>query len=149
MMIGAMVFLGCPLRMLLRLAGGDMNALVGLAGLIFGVLIGIFFLKKGFNLGRAVKMPAIGGYILPVVMLALLIFAFVKPGFINASASGHAKCRHIERAQISSQRGQQHDRHLHPEQPCPAWSHFASCGVHSARPALNALLRCTRGRRGR
>ncbi|MFC1906170.1 YedE family putative selenium transporter, partial [Chloroflexota bacterium] len=88
MMIGALVFLGCPIRMLLRLAGGDMNALVGLAGLIFGVLIGIFFLKKGFNLGRSVKMPAIGGYILPAVMIGLLIFAFVKPGFINASTSG-------------------------------------------------------------
>lgn len=88
MMIGALVFLGCPLRMLLRLAGGDMNALVGFAGLVFGVVIGILFLKKGFNLGRAVKMPAVGGYIMPVVMLALLIFAFIKPGFINASATG-------------------------------------------------------------
>lgn len=88
MMIGALVFLGCPIRMLLRLAGGDMNALVGFAGLIFGILIGIFFLKKGFNLGRAVKMPAVGGYIMPVVMLALLIFAFINTSFINSSDSG-------------------------------------------------------------
>ncbi len=27
MMVGALMFLGCPLRMVLRLAGGDMNAL--------------------------------------------------------------------------------------------------------------------------
>jgi hypothetical protein len=32
-MIGALVFLGCPLRMVLRLAGGDLNALIGIAGL--------------------------------------------------------------------------------------------------------------------
>ena len=31
-MIGALAFLGCPLRMVLRLAGGDLNAVVGLAG---------------------------------------------------------------------------------------------------------------------
>ena len=31
-MIGALAFLGCPLRMVLRLAGGDANALVGLVG---------------------------------------------------------------------------------------------------------------------
>ena len=29
-MIGALVFLGCPLRMVLRLGGGDLNALVAL-----------------------------------------------------------------------------------------------------------------------
>ncbi|MEA2038782.1 MAG: YedE family putative selenium transporter, partial [Thermodesulfobacteriota bacterium] len=33
-MIGALVFLGCPWRALLRLAGGDGNAILGLAGLI-------------------------------------------------------------------------------------------------------------------
>ena len=32
-MIGALVFLGCPWRTLLRLAGGDGNAIFGLAGL--------------------------------------------------------------------------------------------------------------------
>ena len=31
-MIGALVFLGCPWRALLRLAGGDLNAIVGLVG---------------------------------------------------------------------------------------------------------------------
>ncbi len=32
MMIGALVFLGCPLRDVLRMAGGDYNAVVGFAG---------------------------------------------------------------------------------------------------------------------
>ena len=56
LVIGALVFLGCSTRMVLRLAGGDLNALVGLGGLVAGVLVGIVFLKRGFNLGRAVKM---------------------------------------------------------------------------------------------
>ena len=36
-MIGALVFLGCPWRALLRLAGGDWNAIVGIIGLIIGI----------------------------------------------------------------------------------------------------------------
>ena len=38
-MIGALVFLGCPLRMVLRMGGGDLNALVGLAGFVIGIVI--------------------------------------------------------------------------------------------------------------
>ena len=48
--IGALAFLGCPLRMVLRLGGGDLNALVGLVGFIIGILIGFACLKKGFSL---------------------------------------------------------------------------------------------------
>ena len=43
MMLGALVFLGCPLRSLLRLAGGDLNGLTGLAGFMTGIGTGIFF----------------------------------------------------------------------------------------------------------
>src|SRR5690554_5500785 len=37
MMIGALVFLGCPLRDVLRMAGGDYNAVVAFLGFIAGV----------------------------------------------------------------------------------------------------------------
>ena len=53
MMIGALVFLGCPLRDILRIGGGDLNAVVGLFGFMAGVFFGTFFLKRGFNLGAA------------------------------------------------------------------------------------------------
>ena len=52
-MIGALVFLGCPLRMVIRLGGGDLTAVAGLLGFLAGILVGIVFLKKGFSLGRA------------------------------------------------------------------------------------------------
>ena len=39
-MIGALVFLGCPLRMVLRLAGGDLNALTAAIGFAVGIFIG-------------------------------------------------------------------------------------------------------------
>jgi YedE family putative selenium metabolism protein len=87
-MIGALVFLGCPIRMLLRLAGGDLNGIPALAGLIFGILVGIFFLKRGFNLGRAGKVHPVAAWILPVIMVGLLVFAIIKPDFINTSESG-------------------------------------------------------------
>lgn len=87
-MIGALVFLGCPIRMILRLAGGDLNGITALAGLIFGVLVGIFFLRKGFNLGRATSMRPIAGWIIPLIMVGLLFFAIFKPGFITTSESG-------------------------------------------------------------
>lgn len=46
-MIGALVFLGCPWRVVLRLAGGDGNALFGLLGLVTGVWIGTLFSRTG------------------------------------------------------------------------------------------------------
>ncbi|MEA1958970.1 MAG: YedE family putative selenium transporter [Chloroflexota bacterium] len=87
-MIGILVFLGCPVRALLRLAGGDLNAITGLVGVAFGALIGVFLLKRGFTLGRSVKMPTASGWIMPVVMIGLLIMAIVKPSFLNISESG-------------------------------------------------------------
>ncbi len=88
LVIGALVFLGCSTRLVLRLAGGDLNALVGLGGLISGVLVGIVFLKKGFNLGRAGKMSAVSGWIMPGLMAGLLALAFLQPGFIFQSQKG-------------------------------------------------------------
>ena len=87
-MIGALVFLGCPIRMLLRLAGGDLNAITALAGMVLGILVGVFFLKRGFNLGRAVKINAVTGWILPAIMVGLLLFAIFRPDFITYSESG-------------------------------------------------------------
>ena len=56
-MIGALAFLGCPWRALLRLSGGDLNAIVGLAGLAIGVTIGVQILKAGYSLGRNAPRP--------------------------------------------------------------------------------------------
>ena len=87
-MIGALVFLGCPIRMMLRLAGGDLNGISALAGVIAGVLVGIFFLKRGFNLGRATRTHPVVGWTIPVLTVVLLIIAILKPGFIFASETG-------------------------------------------------------------
>jgi YedE family putative selenium metabolism protein len=87
-MIGALVFLGCPWRALLRLAGGDGNAILGIAGLIGGIWIGTFFLKGGYNLGRAEKTYTSVGWLLPLIMLGFLILRLVFPPVEGQAKSG-------------------------------------------------------------
>jgi len=87
-MIGALMFLGCPIRATLRLAGGDLNGLTGLAGTAFGAVVGVLLLRRGFNLGRSVKMPTAAGWIVPLGMVVLLLLAILKPGVIASSVSG-------------------------------------------------------------
>lgn len=81
-MIGALVFLGCPLRMVIRIGGGDPNALVGLGGFIVGILIGVLFLKKGFDLGRAYTQKKAEGATFPLSMV--LMFVLCAVGVIGA-----------------------------------------------------------------
>ena len=78
-MIGALVFLGCPWRALLRLAGGDGNAILGLVGMTAGVGIGILFIKSGFNLGRNYTTRVATGLIMPIIMVGLLVLLLWRP----------------------------------------------------------------------
>ena len=87
-MIGALVFLGCPWRSILRLAGGDLNAIVGIAGLGVGIGIGATFIKNGFTLGRSRPTFAVAGWLMPALMIGLLALAFTTPAFIFASEKG-------------------------------------------------------------
>jgi uncharacterized protein len=76
-MIGALVFLGCPWRTLLRLAGGDGNALLGLAGLVVGVWIGTVFFKQGYSLGRSYKQNFGTGLLMPLLIAGLLLLRLI------------------------------------------------------------------------
>lgn len=87
-MIGCLMFLGCPFRMILRLAGGDGNAIFGFVGFAAGILAGVVFLKKGYTLKRSYKMPALEGQMFPVLQLVFLIFLVVAPVFIHFSEAG-------------------------------------------------------------
>ncbi len=83
-MIGALVFLGCPLRMVIRIGGGDVNALIGLAGFIVGIVIGVIPLKVGFSLNRAYKQKASEGLIFPILLVVLFVISLLTPLFAKS-----------------------------------------------------------------
>lgn len=87
-MIGALVFLGCPWRALLRLAGGDGNAIFGLLGLATGVGIGTLFFRSGYSLGRTYRQSWGVGLLMPIVMSGLLILLFIFPQISGQPQSG-------------------------------------------------------------
>ncbi len=80
-MVGALVFLGCPWRAYLRLAGGDFNAFAGIAGLAVGISIGVVFLYRGFSLGAARPNPKMAGLFMPLLAICLLALLLLKPLF--------------------------------------------------------------------
>lgn len=87
-MIGCLMFLGCPFRMILRLAGGDLNAVFGLLGFICGILAGVFFLNKGYSLKRTYKLPTLEGTAFSAIQVALLVLLVAAPAFIYFSEAG-------------------------------------------------------------
>ncbi|MBC7234485.1 MAG: YedE-related selenium metabolism membrane protein [Chloroflexi bacterium] len=79
--IGALVFLGCPWRAYLRLAGGDLNAVFGILGLVGGIAIGVWFLTQGYSLGRTRPAPKVVGWMMPGIMVVLLLLVVLGPKF--------------------------------------------------------------------
>ena len=87
-MIGALMFLGCPTRMVLRLAGGDFNAIFGILGFVAGIAIGIVFLNKGFSLKRNYKQTKMEGYILPIINVVLFVMLITSSTLLIFSQEG-------------------------------------------------------------
>jgi YedE family putative selenium metabolism protein len=88
--VGCAVFIGCPIKLIQRLACGDLTAVVALIGLFFGVWLGAKYIRAGVVLERVRSMPAINGYIFPVFAVLLLVFLLLKPSFIHLGQTGPA-----------------------------------------------------------
>ncbi|MCL2662230.1 MAG: YedE family putative selenium transporter [Oscillospiraceae bacterium] len=88
LMIGALIFLGCPLRMALRIAGGDLNAVVGLFGFAAGIFAGVFFLTKGYSLKRSYEVSKTDGLLTPLSVLILLGILVLFPSILVFSTEG-------------------------------------------------------------
>ena len=87
-MIGALAFLGCPLRMVIRLGGGDLTAVAGLLGFIAGIGIGVVCLRKGFSLGRAYPVRSGEGMALPLLLVIGLVLLLAFPSLLRFSEEG-------------------------------------------------------------
>lgn len=92
-MVGALMFLGCPLRMMLRIGGGDLNAVVGLVGFIVGIVFGIIALNKGFSFDRSHKVQTLEGAAFPTIQVVLLILLVLVPSVIAFSEEGPGSMR--------------------------------------------------------
>lgn len=87
-MTGALVFLGCPWRAVLRLAGGDGNAIFGLAGLATGVGIGTVFFRSGYTLGRTSRHGYGIGLLMPIFIAGLLVLRVMCEPVAGEAKSG-------------------------------------------------------------
>jgi uncharacterized protein len=87
-MVGALMFLGCPLRMILRIAGGDLNGIVGLFGFAAGIFLGIQFLNRGFTLRRTYTLNKVEGYLFPAINIVLFIMLAAGSALLIFSAKG-------------------------------------------------------------
>ena len=87
-MIGCLMFLGCPFRMILRLAGGDLNAIFGLVGFVGGILCGVFFLSKGYSLKRTYRLPVLEGQLFTGIQVVFLVLLVAAPTFISFTEAG-------------------------------------------------------------
>lgn len=92
-MVGALMFLGCPLRMMLRIGGGDLNAVIGLVGFVVGILAGIFVLNKGFSLKRAYTLEKPEGVAFTGIMVFMFILFIMVPSLFVFSESGPGSMR--------------------------------------------------------
>ena len=92
-LVGCAVFIGCPIKMIYRLAAGDLTAIAATAGLIFGVWLGAKYIRAGFSLDRVKELPRINGYIIPFFAVLGLIFLLINPSFIIIGEKGPAAMR--------------------------------------------------------
>jgi YedE family putative selenium metabolism protein len=91
LIMGCSVFMGCPIKMMLRLGAGDMTAAAGFAGVAAGVWMGVRFLRAGLDPGA----PSPGGGAfqwLPVPFFAVVLLILVAgfPGVLREGTTGPA-----------------------------------------------------------
>jgi YedE family putative selenium metabolism protein len=90
---GCAVFIGCPIKMFLRLAAGDLTAVAATLGLIFGVWVGVRYIKGGFALDGEKELPRMNGFVMPLFAALLLVFLLLNPSFIKVGQKGPAALR--------------------------------------------------------
>lgn len=83
-MILCMIFLGCPFRMIERMAGGDLNAYIGFFGLVLGIVVSVFVKKEKKEVVIKEVNKKYIFFILPIVLIVgfivLVVDTYCMPG---------------------------------------------------------------------
>ena len=91
LIVGSSVFMGCPIKMMLRLGAGDTSALAGIAGLAAGVFVGVRFLRSGLDLGdETAPSSKLQGMIFPLLFIGLFLVSIAAPGTLIRGVTGPA-----------------------------------------------------------
>jgi len=90
LMVGCGVFIGCPIKLFLRLTAGDLSALAGLAGLLVGVWLGLKGLAAGVHFGNSRHERGGSGIWIPALFVLLLVLLLWRPAFVIFSTRGSA-----------------------------------------------------------
>jgi YedE family putative selenium metabolism protein len=93
LILGCEVFIGCPIKALLRTSTGGAAGAAGLIGLATGAVFAAVFLRDGFALGEKRDLPEEAGLLLPAAALLLLAAASFGSELF-ASAGGSLGARH-------------------------------------------------------
>ncbi|MBI5419435.1 MAG: YedE-related selenium metabolism membrane protein [Deltaproteobacteria bacterium] len=87
-LLGCEVFIGCPIKALLRTAGGGGAGLVGLLGLAGGVAFATLFLRDGYGFRPKAAVPEAAGLILPGAAFLLLLAVSMGSDLFAAAGFG-------------------------------------------------------------
>ncbi len=90
LIVGCAVFIGCPIKLFLRLTAGDLTAAAGVIGLVAGVWTGIRGMANGVELGSNKRAEGGSGLLVPLFFTLLLMFLIFRPGFVLSSGKGSA-----------------------------------------------------------
>jgi hypothetical protein len=90
LIVGCAVFIGCPIKLFLRLSAGDFTAVAGVIGLVAGVWVGLRGLANGVELGAHRQDQKGSGLLVPLFFALLLLFLLTRPGFVLSSGKGSA-----------------------------------------------------------
>jgi len=90
LMVGASMFIGCPVKSGLRLSAGDLTAVPAILGFVAGVWFGLQYLRGGFALEKEKELGKANGLVIPGLMATLLLFLFLRPAFIALGTKGPA-----------------------------------------------------------